>query len=256
MVSLFGCGGGESGSTGNDDAVVADTGGSGSNAGTGTDTGGSLTCQEVPSETAGPYPADGSTASNRTYNVLELDGIVRQDIRGNINGSSVQDGALLTLNITLTDVTNDCADLQGYAIYIWHCTSDGDYSVYTEGTLEQHYLRGVQQTDGNGQARFITIMPGCYTGRVPHIHVEIYSSLAEAKTASQNVKTTQFAFPNDIMQALYSTSSEYSGSIRAFNGITFATDNVFGDGYDEQMLAITGDSANGYEASITISIAA
>ena len=60
-------------------------------------------CQVVPEETAGPYPADGSNASNNNYNVLALAGIVRSDIRTNIGGSAQVGGAPLTLTITLTN---------------------------------------------------------------------------------------------------------------------------------------------------------
>lgn len=35
----------------------------------------------IPQETAGPYPADGSQASNGNLNALALSGIVRRDIR-------------------------------------------------------------------------------------------------------------------------------------------------------------------------------
>jgi hypothetical protein len=58
------------------------------------------------------------------------------------------------------------------------------------------------------------------------------------------------------MQALYGTQSDYSDSVRPFSNISFEEDNVFSDGYDDQMLTITGDSANGYVGEITISIAA
>jgi protocatechuate 3,4-dioxygenase beta subunit len=190
------------------------------------------------------------------YNVLQQDGIVRSDIRQSISGGDVQAGAMLTLNITLTGTLSDCASLAGYAVYIWHCTSAGDYSVYTESSVTRNYLRGVQATGSDGKATFVTVMPGCYEGRMPHIHVEIYPSLAEASSVSNVTRITQLAFPSDVMQALYGTQSDYSDSVRPFSNISFEEDNVFSDGYDDQMLTITGDSANGYVGEITISIAA
>src|SRR5699024_947816 len=43
---------------------------------------------EIPDETAGPYPADGSNGPD----ILEQSGIVRSDIRSNIDGSDTVDG--------------------------------------------------------------------------------------------------------------------------------------------------------------------
>ena len=96
VATLWGCGGGGD-STSTDAGTGTDSGsgtgsgtgsGSGSGTGTGTGTGTTTTCSVVPEETAGPYPADGSTASNNTYNVLALSGIVRSDIRSSIGSSA------------------------------------------------------------------------------------------------------------------------------------------------------------------------
>ena len=256
-LALLGCGGGievdgsDAGSTGS-----SDTGTSGGTTGTGTTGTGTSdagdTCREVPSETNGPYPADGTNG----YNVLALAGIVRQDIRSSIGGGDVQAGAPLTLKVHLTGTTSNCGDLSGYAVYIWHCTAAGDYSVYTEQSVSRNYLRGVQATGSDGLVEFITVMPGCYMGRMPHIHVEVYPSLATATREANAIKTTQFAFPSSVMSALYGTQAAYSDSIRPFNSISFASDNVFSDGHEDEMLRIGGDSANGYVGEITISVAA
>ena len=262
-LALLGCGGGievggsGSGSTGSGSSDSGTTGGgSGGSTDTGaTDTGTSDTggtCREVPSETNGPYPADGTNG----YNVLALAGIVRQDIRSSIGGGDVQPGAPLTLKVHLTGTKSSCGDLSGYAVYIWHCTAAGDYSVYTENSVSRNYLRGVQATGEDGVVEFITVMPGCYMGRMPHIHVEVYPSLATATHEAKAIKTTQFAFPSKVMSALYGTQAAYSDSIRPFNSISFASDNVFSDGYEDEMLRISGDSANGYVGEITISVAA
>lgn len=194
-LGLVGCGGGDdgdssastgsstttttTGSTTTGSTTTGSTSGSGTTTGsTGTTTDTAQSCSVVPEETAGPYPADGSNASNRSYNVLALAGIVRSDIRSSIDGSDTATGVPLTLEIQLTSTTNSCSPLQGYAIYAWHCTAEGDYSVYTEQNVNDNYLRGVQATDADGKVRFTTIVPGCYAGRVPHVHLEIYPSLS------------------------------------------------------------------------------
>ena len=249
LAALVGCGGGGddgSSSTG----ATTDTG-----TGTGTSgTGG--TCAVAPEETAGPYPADGSTASNHTYNVLALSGIVRADIRYNIGATAPVAGVPLTLTLTLTNTRATCAPLAGYAIYLWHCSQEGNYSVYTENSIASNYLRGVQATGADGSVTFTTIVPGCYAGRMPHMHLEVYPSLANATTARNAVKTTQLAFPTATMRAIYEANAGYSASVRNLASISFATDNVFSDGYDLQMTTMQANADGSYTASATISIAA
>jgi len=209
----------------------------------------------VPEETAGPYPADGSTASNNTYNVLALSGIVRSDIRSSVGSSTQVSGVPLSITITLTNTKASCTPLSGYAIYLWHCTQDGNYSVYSSNNIADNYLRGVQATDANGTVTFTTIVPGCYAGRMPHMHLEIYPTLASATKAANKIKTTQLAFPTALLSSIYNANSGYSASVRNLASITFATDNVFSDGTDLEMTTMQANSGGGYSASITISIA-
>ncbi|MDM0049002.1 intradiol ring-cleavage dioxygenase [Variovorax sp. J22R115] len=216
----------------------------------------SSACLVVPEETAGPYPADGSNASNNNYNVLALSGIVRSDIRTNVGGTAQVGGAPLTLTITLTNTKTSCAPLAGYAIYLWHCTREGTYSVYTTQSLSDNHLRGVQETDANGTVSFITVVPGCYAGRMPHMHLEIYPSLSNAKSAGRKVKTTQLAFPTETLRAIYNNAAGYSQSVANLNATSFATDNVFSDGTSLEMVNFSGDATSGYSANIAIAISA
>ena len=264
MATLLGCGGGGSDSESATDTSTTGTGtGTGTGAGTGTDTTGTgtgtattNTCSVVPEETAGPYPADGSNASNNTYNVLALSGIVRSDIRKSIGSSTQVGGVPLSISITLTNANANCAALSGYAIYLWHCTQDGNYSVYSSNNIADNHLRGVQATDANGTVTFTTIVPGCYAGRMPHMHLEIYRSLAAATSAANKIKTTQLAFPTDLLSTIYSANAGYSASVRNLASITFATDNVFSDGTALEMTTLQANTGGGYSASITISVAA
>ncbi|TWG36507.1 dioxygenase-like protein [Acidovorax delafieldii] len=259
VATLWGCGGG--GDSSSADAGTGTDSGSGtgsgtdSGTGTGTGTGTTTTCSVVPEETAGPYPADGSTASNNTYNVLALSGIVRSDIRSSVGSSTQVSGVPLSITITLTNTKASCAPLSGYAIYLWHCTQDGNYSVYSSNNIADNYLRGVQATDANGTVTFTTIVPGCYAGRMPHMHLEIYPTLASATKAANKIKTTQLAFPTALLSSIYSSNSGYSASVRNLASMSFATDNVFSDGTTLEMTTMQANTGGGYSASITISIA-
>lgn len=249
---LVGCGGDGTTST------TATTSSSGS--GTTTTTGTSTTlssCSVIPEETAGPYPGDGSnTANGSIANVLTTSGIVRSDIRSSVGGATgTAQGVPLTLRLRLVNTNASCADLSGYAIYLWHCDRDGNYSLYSTGVTNQNYLRGVQATDSGGQVAFTTIFPGCYSGRMPHMHFEVYRSLAVATSASQKIKTSQLALPVDVCQTVYATTG-YSTSVTNLSRISFATDNVFSDGVTLQLATVTGSVAEGYVATLNVGIAA
>src|SRR3954447_18295515 len=142
---------------------------------------------EVPDETAGPYPGDGSNGPD----VLDDSGIVRHDIRRSFgSGRTLAKGVPLRVNLTVTDAAKDYAPLAGLAVYLWHCDRSGRYSMYSSGVEDENYLRGIATTAGDGTAWFKTIFPGCYSGRWPHIHFEVYSSVAKAVASGPIVKTS------------------------------------------------------------------
>lgn len=252
ILALQGCGGGG-------DAATSST--SASNTSTTTTTPDSLSgtvtsCTVAPEETQGPYPGDGSnTANGSVANVLMLSGIVRQDIRTSVaSASGTADGVPLTMQIKLVSTNSSCANLEGYAIYLWHCTRDGKYSIYSSGATTENYLRGVQATNSSGVATFTTIFPGCYSGRMPHMHFEVYRSLNTATSYSNKLKTSQLAFPVATCQEVYNNASGYSASVSNLAAISFATDNVFSDGYSTELVSITGDVNNGYVATVVVGI--
>lgn len=251
LLALHGCGGGG-------DAAISTNASSTTTTTTTTDSlSGTVTsCSVAPEETQGPYPGDGSnTANGSVANVLMLSGIVRQDIRTSVGSASgTADGVPLSLQIKLVSTNSSCANLEGYAIYLWHCTRDGKYSIYSSGATTENYLRGVQATNSNGVATFTTIFPGCYSGRMPHMHFEVYRSLTTATNYSNKLKTSQLAFPVATCQEVYNNASGYSASINNLASISFATDNVFSDGYSTELVSITGDVSSGYVATIVVGI--
>lgn len=252
-VALVGCGGG---SDDTDDPSTSTTSTTATNTTTGT--GATTSCSVIPEETAGPYPGDGSNTSNGSIaNALALSGIVRSDIRSSIAGSTgVAAGVPLSIEIRLVNTGASCADLSGYAIYLWHCDRDGKYSMYSSGITDENYLRGVQSTDSGGVASFTTIFPGCYSGRMPHMHFEIYRSASVATQYSNKLKTSQLTFPVDVCQTIYNGATGYSASISNLSQMSFATDNVFSDGVSLQVASISGDVVSGYTATLTVGISA
>lgn len=219
----------------------------------------STACIADPSETAGPYPGDGTnTASGSTSNVLTVSGIVRSDIRASfISSTTVAGGAKVTLTLTLVNVNATCAPLAGYAIYLWHCDRQGNYSLYTAST--ESYLRGVQVTDASGQVTFTTIFPGCYDGRWPHIHFEVFSSLSNALSGRYAVLTSQLAMPSATCATVYADTATYPSSSSNFARVSLSSDNVFGDNtaaqITQQTPTFTGSTSAGFAASAVIGIA-
>ena len=205
---------------------------------------------EVPDETGGPYPGDGSNG----VNVLDDSGIVRSDIRSSFGSSTtVAQGVPLTIALTVRDAATGQA-LAGRGVYLWHCDREGRYSLYSQGAENENYLRGVQESDANGTVTFTSIYPACYSGRWPHIHFEVYGDVATAVASGPIVKTSQIALPDETNAAVYATSG-YEQSIGNASQVSLQSDNVFGDdGGIHQIATMSGSVAQGYTASLTIGV--
>jgi protocatechuate 3,4-dioxygenase beta subunit len=261
--SLWGCGGGSESTATTD--TTTDTGtGSGTGTGTGTGTGsgsgtdtGTTTCSTIPSETAGPYPGDGTnTSGNAVANALLLSGIVRSDIRSSLTTSTTAAGVALTIRLKLVNTSASCASLAGYAVYLWHCDRDGNYSMYSTGITTENYLRGVQVTDAYGEVALATIFPGCYDGRYPHVHFEVYRSLSVATSGNNDVKTSQLTFTPAAMAEVYATTA-YASSRTNYARTSLATDNVFSDDSGAlQIATTTGSVSSGYTAVLQVGVPA
>ncbi|MBD8529414.1 MULTISPECIES: intradiol ring-cleavage dioxygenase [unclassified Massilia] len=245
-VPLYGCGGGSGSAAGSAATTTPAT----TTAGAGT-----AACTVIPEETGGPYPADGTNSANgKVANALTLSGIVRPDIRWSVAGASgVAMGVPLTIRLKIVNVANSCANAAGATVYLWHCDRDGNYSMYASAISAENYLRGVQEADADGIVTFTTIFPGCYDGRMPHVHFEVYPTLVKATSAANRVKTSQFTFPLATCNEVY-TATGYAASVRNLARISYASDNVFADGTALQMAAMSGDMVNGYVATLTVGV--
>lgn len=205
---------------------------------------------EVPEETAGPFPGNGSNGPN----ALAQSGIVRSDIRRSFGTSTrLAEGVPLTVELTIVNTARDCAPMAGAAVYIWHCDREGLYSMYSAGAESENYCRGVQVAGSDGKVRFTTTYPGAYAGRWPHIHFEVYPAMEQATSARNKLITSQLAFPDDVCLVVYA-SPGYEQSMANHKRTTLQSDGVFRDGWALQMAATTGSVANGYRSSLTVGV--
>lgn len=204
---------------------------------------------EMPTETAGPYPGDGSNGPD----VLEESGVERRDITKSIDSDTAVEGVPLTIKLNLYNLTNDGKAYEGAAVYLWHCDAQGNYSLYSDGVTSETWLRGVQVADKDGYVEFTSIVPGCYTGRWPHIHFEVFPDIASITDSTNAVLTSQIVVPEEIGKAAYVLDS-YTGSAQNMSQVTLATDNVFSDGWDEQLPTITGSVDRGYVIELDIPV--
>ena len=249
LVALVGCGSGDDG----EPAAATTTstaGGSSTTAASGTAAGSEAECSVIPEETAGPFPGDGSNGPD----VLTEDGIVRADIRPSFGSATgLAEGVPATLDLAVLDSANGCAPLAGAAVYVWHCDRDGRYSLYSAGATGANYLRGVQEADASGAVSFMTIFPGCYSGRWPHIHFEVYASVADATGGGSALATSQLAIPQDVCNQVYATDG-YAESVTNLSQLTLESDNVFADGSDQQLATVTGGVDNGVAMSLSVPV--
>jgi protocatechuate 3,4-dioxygenase beta subunit len=121
-------------------------------------------CILSPEVTEGPYWIDGT--------------LTRRNI------TEGRPGLPLLLDLQVVDAKT-CSPIPKADVELWHCDAAGVYSGFeaasTGGppggggaTDETRYLRGHQRADASGHARFVTIYPGWYRGRTPHIHLKVH----------------------------------------------------------------------------------
>ncbi|KAJ6527077.1 Intradiol ring-cleavage dioxygenase [Mycena capillaripes] len=117
-------------------------------------------CVLAPEVTEGPYFVSGE--------------YVRYDIREDLEGIDTY------VDVQLIDITT-CEPVPDVFIDFWHANASGVYSgVVANGNgvgasdaanINATFLRGIQSTDADGVAQWLTKFPGHYSGRTPHIHI-------------------------------------------------------------------------------------
>lgn len=167
-------------------------------------------CTLTSEKEEGPYYVDDET--------------LRRDI------TETKPGVPVRLAVMLVNARS-CEPLSNAALDIWHCDASGVYSGFTTmnpdggfggpGGLADRgpggfggrggrqidptrFLRGVQITDEQGRAEFITVYPGWYSGRAIHIHVKAHMGGAAAQKYSGGhvAHTGQFFFPEDLTERI------------------------------------------------------
>ncbi|MGY1682345.1 dioxygenase family protein [Geodermatophilus sp. SYSU D01176] len=158
----------------------------------------------------------------------------------------------MTLELMVADLANGGAPFEGVAVYVWHCSREGGYSLYSAGIEDQNYLRGVQVADADGLVRFTSVFPACYDGRWPHVHVEVYPDQGSTTDAANAIATSQVALPQDACEAVYATTG-YEASVDNLSRVSLTGDNVFGDdGGASQLGTVTGDVTSGYAVRLAV----
>ena len=173
--------------------------------------------------------------------------LVRDDI------SEARAGAPLNLALRVIEA-GPCTPLANARVDVWHADAQGMYSGYTRqgpsgdvSTKGQTFLRGTQMTNGDGRVLFLTIYPGWYPGRAPHIHVKI---LLEQKLLA----TAQLYFPEILSQRIYGERNPYSA--RGGPETPNSKDGLFRSAGGNEGHAVAAISAIGdiITATLTISV--
>ena len=144
------------------------------------------TCVLTPEVTEGPYGIDTK--------------LTRRDIR---EGKA---GLPLVLAFTVVNAKT-CKPIRNADVEIWHCDALGNYSGFDSASgggpgggggpqTGTRYLRGHQRSNTAGVATFITVFPGWYPGRTPHIHMKVHVG------ADRVVHTGQVFFNEAITAAV------------------------------------------------------
>jgi protocatechuate 3,4-dioxygenase beta subunit len=217
-------------------------------------------CTADAPETAGPFPADGTnSAPGETSDVLTESGVIRKDIRRSFLSTRTKaKGVEVRLDLTVINTRSECTPVSGFAVYNWHCDRNGYYSLYT--LPGESYLRGVQVSDDSGRLSFVTIFPGCYPGRWPHMHLEIFTSVEEATNGRNAILTTQLAMPRHTCNEVYDNARGYAGARSNFANVSLESDSVFRDDTRAQLRVMTpeftGSVEHGYTAKATLGVPA
>ncbi|HSG23863.1 MAG TPA: hypothetical protein VLA64_12995 [Azonexus sp.] len=170
-----------------------------------------------------PLPDDGSCVvpTSQVEGPFYFKSPLRSDIRED------RKGIQLNLRLAITQGSG-CSPIEGALVEIWQCDASGKYSGYPEDSSrdfwkslnftgikgmigEIHippingktFLRGSQITDSNGVVEFVTVFPGWYEPRAPHIHVK-------AIIDGNRQFDLQYYFETDLADEIYSYHQDYS----------------------------------------------
>jgi protocatechuate 3,4-dioxygenase beta subunit len=192
-------------------------------------------CVLTPDKTEGPYFVD--------------EKLNRSDIRADPTDGSVQPGTPVSLTMVVVRAGGNCAPVAGAAVDIWHANASGKYSdIASEGSAGKKYLRGVQVSDANGQAKFTTVYPGWYQGRAVHIHFKVRLFDGTSQTYEF---TSQLFFDPATTSAVYATGVYAArGQASTSNG----SDGIYGSDGSKLVVALTPDGNGGFAGTFVVGL--
>lgn len=196
-------------------------------------------CVVRPASTQGPYYVD--------------EKLNRSDIRSDPTDGTVRPGTLLALTVNVSTIAKgSCTPLEGAIVDLWQCDADGVYSDAKDpryfDTTGKKFLRGYRVTDKDGTAKFMTIYPGWYPERTPHIHYKIRSP--ESATSSYEF-VGQMYFDEGMSDRVYA-KAPYAG--RGKRNVSNVTDWIYKrDGGRQSMLTVK-PGKEGYSATFDVAL--
>jgi protocatechuate 3,4-dioxygenase beta subunit len=198
-------------------------------------------CVLSPEVTEGPYWID-----NR---------LSRRDVREG------KPGVPLQLELTVVNAKT-CKPIRNADVEIWHADAAGEYSGFDGGSsggppgpgggggaqTKTRYLRGHQRSNAAGVATFLTVFPGWYPGRTPHIHLKVHIG------QDRVVHTGQVFFPEAVQARVYGAGA-YAG--RGNADTPHARDMIYAQaGGSRAVVKLVKRKAGGYIGRIVIGVAA
>jgi protocatechuate 3,4-dioxygenase beta subunit len=241
-TALVGCGGNAESTEGDD--TSGGSGGTGGSAGTSGTSGtggdggaGDGPCIVRPAQTEGPYFVD------------EL--LMRSDIRSDPTTGDVKEGVPLRVIFRVSQLFDGaCTPLEGALVDLWQCDALGVYGdvLDTGGQFDtrgQLFLRGVQTTNADGVAEFVTIYPGWYTGRTVHLHFKI-------RTVTPATDYTSQLYFDDAVTDEVMLREPYAS--RGARSTLNSMDSIFLTGGSELVL-VTEPEGDGYVATFELGVA-
>jgi protocatechuate 3,4-dioxygenase beta subunit len=169
-------------------------------------------------------------------------GAIRRDIRED------REGVRLRLGLRVRDAAS-CEPLPSAVADLWHCDAGGLYSGFESASTggpgggrsdDERYLRGAQVTDAEGIAEFVTIYPGWYSGRTPHIHAKVHLD-------RETVLTTQLYFDERTSAAVYAREPYAE---RGAQDRSNASDGIF----DPSLVLTLSEDEDGYLGLMTFDV--
>ena len=182
------------------------------------------TCLLTPEVTEGPYWVENS--------------LTRRDVRAG------KAGLPLVLRFTILNAKT-CRVIKNADVEIWHCDALGNYSAVNGAS--SRFLRGHQKSNASGKAEFLTIFPGWYRGRTPHIHMKVH-------VGGNEIHTGQIFFNERITAAVYK-QAPYSS--RGAYDTPHSADNIYeqaGGSNAQVKLGRRTGGLKGYVGTIAIGI--